>query len=123
MPPPPGSSRLGPQRSLWPLFTCSVVVLISRAGFTVTVRMGNTCADEDASMSPSIGDAAGSRADGPSRKEGAPREWARQDARPDARGMTGAGTWHIAREAPAKAAQGRPWPAGPGPRILRRQPD
>ncbi len=23
-------------------------------------------------------------------------------------------TWHIAREAPAKAAQGRPWPAGPG---------
>src|SRR6476661_5997477 len=83
MPPPPGSSRLGPQRSLWPLFTCSVVVLISRAGFTVTVRMGNTCADEDASMSPSIGDAAGSRADGPSRKKGAPREWAWQDARHD----------------------------------------
>src|SRR6478735_9793639 len=58
MPPPPGSSRLGPQRSLWPLVTCSVVVLTSRAGLMVRVRMGFAGAARVASMLPSIGAAA-----------------------------------------------------------------
>lgn len=41
-PPPPGSRRLAPHRSLWTLMTRSVEVLISRAGFTVRVRMDFT---------------------------------------------------------------------------------